>query len=334
METLITSKEDFEKILANEAAAYQGKLLTKGRGWILVQWDTSLPKEICFACHILENPLTVSADSVNSLTEKLLDLFSAHMKEKRVTAPWPLMFSSSSEEQFIQHAKTLEKNWLNKLQKKMSRVAKLSQTEIPQCSDFMEGFFVHVIDFNKVYVSYRAVGAKQQRMQMDPQAPSRSYLKTEEAFRAFGHAPQKNNLVVDLGASPGGWSYSALKRGAVVIAVDNGPLKGSVALHPHMSHLQVDAFKYTYERSQRADWLFCDILEQPEVVLELLSKWLKQKWCRYFIVNLKLGRTDPVLLLKKIKDPHQGIASYCTLLSVKQLYHDREEITLMGEVKI
>ncbi len=330
METLITCKKGCEKILANEVALYHGKFLTKGRGWILTQWNEASPEDLCFAYYIFENPLKVSATSVNSLTEKLLDLFTTHIKEKRITKSWPCLFSSSGEEQLIHHAKTVEKNWLDKLQKKMSRVAKLSQKDIPH-SSFAEGFFVHFINFNEAFVAFKALGAEQQRMQMDPQAPSRSYLKIEEAFRIFGYAPGENDTVIDLGAAPGGWSHSALKRGATVTAIDNGPLKGVVVSHPKILHLKVDAFTYTYAHSQPADWLLCDILEKPEVVLELLHKWLSQKWCRRFIVNLKVGRANPILLLKKIRDPRKGIASYCGLLRVKQLYHDREEITLMGE---
>ncbi|HBR14735.1 MAG TPA: hypothetical protein DD723_04210 [Candidatus Omnitrophica bacterium] len=89
METLITCKEGCEKILANEAALYHGKLQTKGRGWIIAQWNNAFLQELCFAYHILKDPLKVGAPSVNVLTEKLLDLFTAHIKEKRIVEPWP-----------------------------------------------------------------------------------------------------------------------------------------------------------------------------------------------------------------------------------------------------
>jgi len=332
METLITCKEGYEKILANEAVLYHGKPQTKGHGWILVQWNDTWPQDLCFAYHIFKNPLKVSATSVNDLTEKLLHLFTTHIKEKRIVQSWPLLFASSGDEKLIHRAKTVEKNWRDKLQKKMSRVAKLSQKGIPQGSKWVEGFFVHLTDFDEAFVSFQALAARQQRMQMDPQAPSRSYLKIEEAFHIFGYTPEENDTVIDLGAAPGGWSHSALKRGASVTAIDNGPLKGPVASHPKISHLKIDAFKYKHNRSQPADWLLCDILDKPEVVLELLDEWLSHKWCRRFIVNLKIGQNDPILLLKKIKNPRKGIASHCTFLYVKQLYHDREEITLMGKV--
>jgi len=331
MKTLITCKEGYEKILANEAALYHGKLQSKGRGWILAQWDEALPQELCFAYQILINPVKVSASSINGLIGKLLDLFTTHVKQKRIVEPWPLLFSSSGDAQLIHRAKTVEKIWLDNLQKRMSRVAKLSQKSILNGSQLADGLFVHFIDFDQAVVSLQAIGARQQRMQMDPQAPSRSYLKIEEAFHIFGCEPKKNDTVIDLGAAPGGWSYSALKRGACVTAIDNGPLKGPVASHPKISHLKIDAFKYKYDRSKPIDWLLCDILDEPDVILELLYEWLKHKRCRHFIVNLKVGRTNPIVLIKNIKDPLKGIASFCSLLHVKQLYHDREEITLMGK---
>jgi 23S rRNA C2498 (ribose-2'-O)-methylase RlmM len=50
-------------------------------------------------------------------------------------------------------------------------------------------------------------------------------------------------------------------------------------------------------------------------------------------VNLKLGRRDPVEVLKELRDAQKGLFPYCQELYVRQLYHDREEITLMGEVR-
>ncbi len=330
MTTFLTCKEGCEKILANEVTFYKGIVQKKGSGWILA--EGAALQDPCFAYTILEDPLKISAVSINSLTEQLVNLFMAHLVPLRVVEPWAYLFSSSGTEQLAQRTKTVEKSFLEKLLKKMSRVAKLAKWGFPQNSKLTEGFFVHFIDFDQAFVSFKALSAGQQRMQMDPQAPSRSYLKVEEAFHLFGSAPKENETVVDLGAAPGGWSYSALKNGATVTAIDNGPLKGPVVSNSRVKHLKADAFTYKHSSGKPADWLLCDILEKPEVVLELIDKWLNQKWCRRFIVNLKLGRTDPIFLLKKIRDPKKGLLSYCRILYVRQLYHNREEITLMGQV--
>ena len=58
--------------------------------------------------------------------------------------------------------------------------------------------------------------------------PSRAYLKLWEAFVRHGRAPQPGELCVDLGASPGGWTWLAASHGARVIAVDKAPLDDAI----------------------------------------------------------------------------------------------------------
>jgi len=338
---LITCKTGCEKILSRELAVYGIRLEEKNRGWVLAKWDerprtrehdTPL-EDPCFAHTIFKSPVMIHSPSVNGMTDNLMDLFTRHIEHTRITAPWALHFSCCDDKKIPPRMKTIAKHWINKIQKKMSRVAKLSREGIPHSTRFTEGFFAHFISIDHAFVSFQALSAGQQRMRMDPKAPSRSYLKLEEAFTIFGHAPRANDTVVDLGAAPGGWSYSALKRGAIVTAVDNGPLKEPVRSHPSISHLKTDALKYKYHYPIPADWLLCDILERPEIILTLLHKWLEKKWCLYFIANIKVGRDDPILLLKKIRDPRTGLLPYCRHLYIRQAYHDREEITLMGQAR-
>ncbi|MGE5615358.1 MAG: 23S rRNA (cytidine(2498)-2'-O)-methyltransferase RlmM, partial [Bacillota bacterium] len=62
------------------------------------------------------------------------------------------------------------------------------------------------------------------RLRMPGAAPSRSTLKLAEAFMQFERAPAAGMTAVDLGASPGGWTWQLVQRGAMVTAVDNGPM--------------------------------------------------------------------------------------------------------------
>lgn len=341
MTTLMTCKEGWEKIMAGEAALYGGTLRSKGRGWALVEWrETTFEKSFnahngfCFAHYIMEGPQKISAASVNSLTARCVDLFLAYIAGKRIDKPWPYHFSASGDEQLAGRAQNVEADWRKGLAAKVARVAKLAVKDVPYQPQFTDGFFVHFTDYGEAFVSFGALSAGQQRMRMDPLAPSRSYLKMEEAFCILGCEPRGDDSVVDLGAAPGGWSYSALKRGAYVMAVDNGPLKGEVAIHPQLTHLRADALTYKRMKSEPADWLFCDILAPADTILSLLDHWLAKRWCRRFVVNLKLGRADPLRLLNEIRDSREGLASRCKRLYVRQLYHDREEITLMGEANV
>jgi 23S rRNA (cytidine2498-2'-O)-methyltransferase len=168
----------------------------------------------------------------------------------------------------------------------------------------------------------------------DDLAPSRSYLKVEEAYGGLGREPAAGETVCDLGAAPGGWSYSAAKRGARVTAVDNGPLKGGALGHPLITHLREDAFRFAPPAGQPYDWLFCDLVEEPHhVVQHLVAPWLERGWCRRFVINLKFGRTDPLALLGEVRAKGSPFARHAASLRIRHLYHDREEFTLVGEVR-
>jgi len=112
--------------------------------------------------------------------------------------------------------------------------------------------------------------------------------------------------------------------------VDNGQLLGAVKNYPGLTHHRENALAYRPPAGINADWLFCDVLDQPDRILNVICKWVENGWCRRFIANLKFGRTDPIPLLAKARDARTGLASHCSILKIRHLYHDREEITLMG----
>jgi 23S rRNA (cytidine2498-2'-O)-methyltransferase len=165
----------------------------------------------------------------------------------------------------------------------------------------------------------------------DDNAPSRSYLKVEESYAIIGCEPAAGEVVCDLGAAPGGWSYSAAKRGARVVAVDNGPLKGGALANPLVEHRRDDAFGFSPGRDAAYDWLFCDMLEDPEKVLRsIVAPWLRGGWCRRFVVNLKFGRVDPIALLGELRSPGSPLSTHASGVRIVHLYHDREEFTVTG----
>ena len=332
MNLLITCKKSYENILAREAALNNIDVTHSGLGHIFASSNLkTLKTEFCFAELILKDPYEVLANSANDLAVKLSNLFTEYIKNKSINLSLPFIFAFSPEDKLNLRVKTVKKTWFKKISKKVSRVSKLLDENLTLTDGFQEGFFVYFTGFNKAFVSFFALSGKQQRMQMDPLAPSRSYLKIEEAYLLLGYQPKINETVIDLGAAIGGWSYSALKRKAKVIAIDNASLKEPVKSHPNLIQLKEDALKFKPDKNKSADWLFCDIIENPEIILKLLNTWLKNAWCRKFIVNLKIGRSDPIAIIKKIKDVKTGLTPYCSSLKIRQLYHDREEITLVGK---
>lgn len=170
------------------------------------------------------------------------------------------------------------------------------------------------------------------RMKDDPQAPSRSYLKVEEAFYRMNEWPQPGQRVIDLGAAPGGWTLAFAKRGSHVIAIDNGPLRlpdpgpgwGSV------EHLRQDGLLYTLPAgAPPVDWLVADMLVAPGRVVSLLRHWLKGPSMLRFVVNMKLPEGSPMAAIRPLQDMMAHHTEFRT--SIRHLYHDREEITVMGQ---
>ncbi len=169
------------------------------------------------------------------------------------------------------------------------------------------------------------------RLRMPPGAPSRSTQKLAEAIDVFLGAQAGDLLrpgmhAVDLGAAPGGWTWQLAQRGLHVTAVDNGPLKGAVREDRLVRHVREDAFRFLPRRP--VDWLVCDVVEQPARIADLVSRWIGEGLARRAIFNLKLPmkkRYDEVRRCEqRIVTALHGMRPSLVL---RQLYHDREEVT-------
>jgi 23S rRNA (cytidine2498-2'-O)-methyltransferase len=172
------------------------------------------------------------------------------------------------------------------------------------------------------------------RLKMPRDVPSRSTLKLAEAFGAFLTEDAQLQLLrpglraVDLGAAPGGWTWQLAQRGIRVTAVDNGPMKGSVADDSLVTHLREDGL--TWRPGRPVDWLVCDIVLQPIRIAELVARWIANGDARRAIFNLKLPmkkRYDEVERCATRMREITGRAHVNATLALKQLYHDREEVT-------
>lgn len=147
--------------------------------------------------------------------------------------------------------------------------------------------------------------------------PSRAYLKLWELFTVHGLRPQPGERVVDLGSSPGGWTWVLQQLGCHVVSVDKAPLDEKIKRLPRIESLKKDAFKLTPEDIGPVDWLFSDIICYPKKLLEYLEPWIASP------VNLACtlkfqGEIDPALIQEFLKVPHSRIL---------HLLHNKHEVT-------
>lgn len=205
-------------------------------------------------------------------------------------------------------------------------------------ADASHRLHVFLPDGGHAYVGTRAIAAGAwpmgiPRLAMPRDAPSRSTLKLAEAIATF-LGPREGKLLrpglhaVDLGAAPGGWTWQLARRGLHVVAVDNGPMKGSIAADPRVTHVRADGFGWRPRKS--VDWVVCDIVDQPIRVAELMAQWIAEGAARRAIFNLKLPmkkRFDEVQRCEQRIGEILRRARMPAELRIRQLYHDREEVT-------
>ncbi len=350
---LLTCQAGFEELLARELTELRGaSIAEQGPGWVRVENNAVLQPapdatehgrkhgavtDLAFAHLTLVAPIEIRGDAVNPLATRVAEFFLASLRGERVEGAWPSVWLGPHE--FVglgRRISAVEAAFGEQLRKRLSRVAKLATGDLPRgvSAGPVRGLFVFFVDFGRAFVAREAWVHGQRRMADDDLAPSRSYLKIEEAFVVFGREPAPGETVCDLGAAPGGWSYSAAKRGARVLAIDNGSLKGGALNHPQIEHRTDDAFHFNFEAGTTFDWMFCDLLEEPHHVMKnLIEPWLARGWCQRFVFNLKFGHVEPIALLRELRAPDSPLSRHAPHTVIKHLYHDREEFTVVGEVR-
>src|SRR5258706_1276210 len=104
--------------------------------------------------------------------------------------------------------------------------------------------------------------------------PSRAYLKLWEALTLIGRRPGPGERCLDLGSSPGGWSWALQRMGAHVVSVDKAPLAAEIAGLPGIEHRLESAFALDPQAFGPVDWLFSDVVCYPARLLALIERWL------------------------------------------------------------
>lgn len=124
--------------------------------------------------------------------------------------------------------------------------------------------------------------------------PNRAYLKLWEAITLLGRLPQAVETALDLGASPGGWTYVMQSLGTTVTGVDKALLDPKIAALPRVKFLQQSAFALEPNTlEQTYDWILSDIACYPERAYALIMKWIASGKAKQMIFTIKLqGKID------------------------------------------
>jgi 23S rRNA (cytidine2498-2'-O)-methyltransferase len=150
--------------------------------------------------------------------------------------------------------------------------------------------------------------------------PSRAYLKLWEACTRIGVWPLPGESCLDLGASPGGWTWAVAALGASVVAVDRAPLDPAVAEMPGVSWQEGSAFSLD---TQPVDWLLSDVIAYPAPLLALVTRWIAAGAASRIICTVKLqGATD-----------HDATDAFAAIPGgrLMHLFHNKHELTFVWQ---
>ena len=147
--------------------------------------------------------------------------------------------------------------------------------------------------------------------------PSRAYLKLWELFTRIEKLPKANDLCLEIGASPGSWTWVLQQLGTQVIAIDRADLAPAIAKLPKITFMKKDAFSLGPKDFPKLDWIFSDVVCYPEKLLSWIKTWLDTDV--NFVCTLKFQGESGYEIIKefeKIEKSH-----------LIHLYHNKHELT-------
>lgn len=156
----------------------------------------------------------------------------------------------------------------------------------------------------------------------------RAEHKLEEAIDLWSLEPDLAGAeALDVGASPGGWSWVLARAGARVTAVDPGELDARVTALGAVQHLKQRAETLDLD-GPRFDWVVNDMNVDPPLAAEVLLQvhpWLRDG--ARSVTTLKLaGRSRPrEVLAQFVSRLEPGYA----MVAAQHLYSNRQEVTLL-----
>lgn len=150
--------------------------------------------------------------------------------------------------------------------------------------------------------------------------PSRAYRKLWEALLYAGRLPGPGDRCLDVGASPGGWTWALASLGAGVLAVDRAPLDESVAAMPGVHYLKHDAFTLRPGELEPVDWLFSDVICYPEALYDWIIACRESGIAKNYICTIKMQGAS---FDKATTDKFAAIPGS----KIIHLWHNRHELT-------
>lgn len=149
--------------------------------------------------------------------------------------------------------------------------------------------------------------------------PNRAYLKLWELLAVYNIPLLRTDTVIEVGSSPGGWTWVLSQICKKVYSIDRAPLADKIAKIENIYHQEKDAFKLKPQDYADSTWFFSDIICTPEKIYETIQFWLKHSQIKNFICTIKFKGDCDFELLKQFLAIENS--------KIIHLYHNKNEVT-------
>jgi len=113
------------------------------------------------------------------------------------------------------------------------------------------------------------------RLTLPPEAPSRSWLKIEEAVLWSGAQLRRGDVAVEIGSAPGGAAYALLQRGIHVVGIDPAEMDPKLLTTPTARYEHIKKSVGSVLREElpgQIQWLLLDMNVEPKVALGSIDR--------------------------------------------------------------
>jgi 23S rRNA (cytidine2498-2'-O)-methyltransferase len=117
--------------------------------------------------------------------------------------------------------------------------------------------------------------------------PNRAYLKLWEVLTLNHVQLKSNDVAIDVGSCPGGWTWVLSQQISKVYSVDKAPLDSKIAGIKNVKYSSEDAFTLDPKNYADCTWLFSDIICTPQRLLELVNNWMRNSVVKNFVCTIK-----------------------------------------------
>lgn len=155
--------------------------------------------------------------------------------------------------------------------------------------------------------------------------PNRAYLKLWEIFSVYNVVPSPDSKVIEIGASPGGWSWVLSQLAQHVFSFDRAPLAPKIQKISNITHTEADAFKISPADFKDCTWFYSDIICAPEKLYEVLQPWISAGHINNFVCTIKFKGDCDFDILKQFENIDSS--------KLVRLYQNKNEVTWIRQSK-